>query len=256
MGVSQRRLHLICAHSWLPFVILTVGGFAGLAGFIPPPDPNADAIVIFDRFRENATGIRVGMALCILPAAFLLLWGAAIAAQVRRLEGEYPLLTWAFVAATGCITLEFAFPSAFWVAAAYRLDVPANVRALNDMSWLPWMIISTGMFQMLILAAVILADQRTEPIYPRWFGYYNLMSAIGVAPASLLYIFKTGPFAWNGIFGFYIPAATAFSWIVLGGVMTARAVRTQAAETHDSTRERLEDRVRALEARLATINTG
>ena len=251
MSDSQRRLHLMCAHSWLPFVVLTVGGFVGLAGFVPPPDPNADAMVIFERFRENATGIRVGMTLCILAAAFLLLWGAAIAAQVRRLEGEHPLLTWAFVAATGCITLEFAFPSAFWVAAAYRLDVPANVRALNDMSWLPWMIISTGMFQMLILA-----DQRTEPIYPRWFGYYNLWSAIGVAPASLLYIFKTGPFAWNGIFGFYIPAATAFSWIVLSGVMTARAVRCLGAAPSDGDQGRLENRVRALEARLASIQTG
>lgn len=252
MSDAQKRLHLLCAHGWLPFVLLTVGGFWGLAGFIPPPDPNADATVIFERFRDNATGIRVGMALCIFGAAFLLLWGAAIAAQIRRLEGDHPLLTWAFIAATGCITLEFAFPSAFWVAAAYRLDDPANVRAMNDMSWLPWMIISTGMFQMLMLAAVTLADHSVEPVYPRWFGYFNVWSAIGVAPASMLYIFKTGPFAWNGVFGFYIPAATAFSWIVLSGVMTARAVRRQPTETRDDSQARLEDRVRALEARLAS----
>jgi hypothetical protein len=247
--VTGKRLQLICAHSWVPFVLLTGTGFWGLAGFIPPPDPSADAQVIFDRFRENATGIRVGMAVCILAAAFLLLWGAAIAAQIHRLEGRAPLLTWAWVAATGCIVLEFAFPSAFWVAAAYRLDDAANVRALNDLSWLPWMIISTGMFQMLILAAVILADRRPQPVYPRWFGYYNLWSAMGVAPAGLLYIFKTGPFAWNGVFGFYIPALTAFSWICLSGAMTARAVRAHTDEP-----DALEARVRELEERLAALS--
>lgn len=250
MTAARRRLHLMCAHSWVPFVVLTGIGFWGLAGFIPPPDPSAEAVEIFDRFRENATGIRVGMAICIFAAAFLLPWGAAISAQIHRLEGRDPLLLWAFVAATGCIVLEFAFPSAFWVAAAYRLDVPQTVRALNDMAWLPWMIVCTGMFQMLILAAVTLADERADPVYPRWFGYYNLWSAFGVAPAGLLYVFQTGPFAWNGIFGFYIPAVTAFSWIVLSGVMTARAVQRQPGQPEHPD-DRIEERLRALELRLA-----
>lgn len=250
MTAARRRLHLVCAHSWIPFVALTAFGFWGLAGFIPPPDPGADAMTIFEQFRGNATGIRVGMAICIFAAAFLLPWGAAISAQVARLDGPDPLLVWAFVAATGCIVLEFAFPSAYWVAAAYRLDDPDNVRALNDMAWLPWMIVSTGMFQMLILAAATLADERPDPIYPRWFGYFNLWSALGVAPAGLLDIFKNGPFAWNGILGFYLPAATAFSWIALSGVMTARAIRRRADHLDQSVEASFEARLRALEEHL------
>lgn len=197
------------------------------------------------------------MAICIFAAAFLLPWAAAISAQVHRLEGRDPLLLWAFVAASGCIVLEFTFPSAFWVAAAYRLDVPETVRALNDLAWLPWMIVCTGMFQMLILAVATLADERADPVYPRWFGYYNLWSALGVAPAGLLYVFQTGPFAWNGIFGFYIPAATAFSWIVLSGVMTARAVRREPGQPEQPGHPdgRIEERLRTLELQLA-LNSG
>lgn len=39
-------------------------------------------------------------------------------------------------------------------------------------------------------------------VFRRWVGYLNIWAALLLAPAVLIYFFKTGPFAWNGILVF------------------------------------------------------
>ena len=48
-------------------------------------------------------------------------------------------------------------------------------------------------------------------------------------PAVLLPFFKTGPFAWHGIFQFWLAALVFFGWMAVMSVMLIKAVRAQPA---------------------------
>jgi hypothetical protein len=58
-------------------------------------------------------------------------------------------------------------------------------------------------------------DRSTRPLWPRWVGYLNLWIALSGAGGGLAVFFKHGPFAWNGLVGFYIPIAAFTVWIAV-----------------------------------------
>lgn len=248
----NRSWQLLCSYCGYAFVVVFCIGFVGFAGFVPPPDPAADAERIAAFFRADAVHIRIGMFITLFASALLLPWGGAVAVQVKRLEGRYTPLAYGWVAATGCIVIEFLYPAMFWSAAAFRPeDNPELIRKFNDLAWLPWLgIISTGVFQAIALGVLVLLDKRPDPIYPRWFGYFQLWAALGLCPAEMDIFFKTGPLAWNGVITFWLPVFSAVAWLVLTSAMTARAVKRQPAAAPDDL-ETLAERVAALEARLA-----
>jgi hypothetical protein len=61
----------------------------------------------------------------------------------------------------------------------------------------------------------ILNDKRPTPMFPRWTAWFSFWAAILFVPAGAVLIFKTGPFAWNGLIAFYIPVITFFAWLML-----------------------------------------
>ncbi|MFE3001692.1 hypothetical protein ACFXG4_42770 [Nocardia sp. NPDC059246] len=251
------RLQLACVYSLYVFIVVFMIGFVFLAGFVPPPSPAAGPDEIAEMFRANTLGIRLGMLLCMLSAALLLPWGGAVTVQMKRIEGRFSPLTYSWFAAQGCIVIEFIYPSMFWAVAAFRPDsAPELIRQFNDLAWLPWLgIISTGAFQAFALGILTLLDKRPEPIYPRWFGYFQLSAGFLLIPADLIIFFKHGPLAWNGILGFWIPASTAFIWLIVTTVFTAEAIKRQAADAEvESAEDDIARRLIILERRLAELS--
>ncbi|MCX2935024.1 hypothetical protein ORI20_32730, partial [Mycobacterium sp. CVI_P3] len=47
----------------------------------------------------------------------------------------------------------------------------------------------------------------------RWSGYLSLWTALLLGPAGLVPLFKDGPFAWNGIFGFWMVLIAFCIWV-------------------------------------------
>ncbi|MGB8390637.1 MAG: hypothetical protein WCE76_23335, partial [Mycobacterium sp.] len=78
----------------------------------------------------------------------------------------------------------------------------------------------------------ILSDVTPEPIFPRWSGYLSIFVALVQIPPVMLVFFKTGPFAWDGLISWWLPAIDFFGWIVVMMVLTATAARRQPAEPH------------------------
>jgi uncharacterized protein (DUF983 family) len=46
-------------------------------------------------------------------------------------------------------------------------------------------------------------------------------------PGVMCLLFKTGPFAWNGLFVFWIPLAVFGSWFVVMSLLLLRAIKNQ-----------------------------
>jgi hypothetical protein len=248
---TDRRVELWSCYGCYAFLVLFGIGWAGLAGFMPPPRPSADAEEIARQFREDTTGIRVGMVISMFSSALLRPWGGAICSQIRRIDARGGALVWAFIAAQACIVIEFIYPCAFWCVAAFRPEDAARVQSFNDLAWLPFLgIVATGMFQMVALAVLTLQDRRADPVYPRWFAYFQAWCAIGVAPAGGIYLFKTGPLAWNGILAFWLAVTVAFVWLLVTTLMTVRAIKRQPA---DEGADPAGARLAAVEAELALL---
>jgi hypothetical protein len=128
-AMSDKRLQLWCIYSVFVFAGLFLIGWVLLARFVPPPSPIDSPEEIAQFYRDNLVGIRVGMVLALFASALLLPWGGAICAQMLRIEGARAPLTWAWIAAQACVVIEFIYPCAFWLVAAFRPEDASRVRS-------------------------------------------------------------------------------------------------------------------------------
>lgn len=225
------RIQIKCA--WLGIIcpLLFFGGLM-TAGFFPPMRPMQSAQEVAAIYRQNTVGIRLGALIMMISAAFYLPFTAVIAAQVRKIErGRLPILTYAQVAAGVSVVNLFFLPALFWTVAAFRPDRSLDVtQALNDLAWLtmlmPFMLAAA---QNIALAVAIFSDRNEEPIFPRWLAYFNIWIALLLAPGGFITFFKTGPLAWHGLLGFWIPVLFYGPWFFVVGHQIIKMARRQAA---------------------------
>lgn len=193
-------------------------------GPIPPSLP-ADQVAAF--YRDNANAIRAGAIFGIAAAAALGGFTAAIAAQIKRIEG--PTSPCAYMQLSGGILsiIGFLVPPLLWVVAAYRPERSAEeIVLLNDMAWtLLVMPAWTGLLQLSAIAIAILLDRSAQPLFPRWLAFLCIWAELMFLPALLMGYFQHGPFAWNGILSFWLAAIAFTVWIVCMCVCMLKAAR-------------------------------
>ncbi|MUL65929.1 hypothetical protein BOO86_15745 [Mycobacterium sp. CBMA 234] len=250
--MTNNRVQLYCAYSVFGFIAAFLIGWVALAGFVPPPSPTASAGQVAQFYRGHLLGIRIGMVLALSASSLLLPWGGALCAQMLRVEGPRSPLVWTWVAAQGCVFIEFVYPCTFWLMAAFRPEDATRVQTFNDLGWLPFLgIVCSGIIQMIALAIVTFRDRTPQRVFPRWFGYFQLWCAISVALTFGVWIFKTGPLAWDGIIGFWIPVTGYFVWVVVTTVVTGRAIRNDTEQT--TSEPDIAQRLATIEAQLADL---
>lgn len=228
---TNQTSQLLCAHSGLLFAFLLSIGIFGVAGWLPPQDPSLSANEVAQVFRDKPVQIRIGMTLLALGSVFWWSFAAAIAMQMRRIEGQWSPLSYVQMAAASGGTIAVLIPSYFWLAVSYRPDSmsPETAQLINDFCWLSFIgMYPPGLLQNLAIGFCILFDKSGNKVYPRWLGYANIWIAVGFVPGALLVFFKSGPFAWNGVIGFWLVAVLFFAWIMLMWWMTVRAIKQQA----------------------------
>jgi hypothetical protein len=204
---SQHAFQRVCAISGLVCPLLSFGGLL-FAMFLPPLRPGASAIEIATHYQQHATGIRFGAALILLASMFYIAYSAGIYGQMRRIPGSGHTAAGAALAGGAVAAVTFMIPAILWAVTAFRPDrSPEITQTLNDMAWfivvMPW---APFMAQNFAFAFAILTDPQRGPLFPRWLGYLNIWATIVYTPAIVLQFFKHGPFAWNGLFVFWLPA--------------------------------------------------
>lgn len=170
--------------------------------------------------------------LILMVAALVFIPFAAVMTQfIARIEGNAGVLTYTFLlGAAGNMVLTF-YPAIWWLTAAFRPDrAPDLIYLMNDMAWLQFL---GGITMYLAMPATVmvasLADTSPNPVFPRWCAYANGWAALTIIPDQLLFFFHRGPFAWNGIFGVWIPAVVFAAFFIINFIPVRQAIRRERA---------------------------
>jgi hypothetical protein len=219
---------------WLSVVLLVVYGLAFfvLCGLFPPPPPTLDAAQVLLLYTHNNLEFRLGVVIMIITGAFYLPWSVVLSLQMARIEKGRPI--WAITQALASVngTWLLAFPPVLWGLAAFNVSRNPEITLFaHQFAWLvfvtpiSWFII----FQLLPVGIVSLSRHNTNPrtAFPRWFGWLTVWIAVLSVPTVFAQVFTSGPFAWNGLFGFYIPFFIYTLWVVCGMVVMLPAIRHQ-----------------------------
>lgn len=223
---ALRRLQLIGAWCGVLYVVILIIGWALFAGFMPPHSPSDDAATVAALFRDNPLGIRIGMVIVMYAALMAIPFSAVISQLLRPIEGSSGVLVYsALMGGAGTAILTF-YPAIFWLVGIFRLDrMPELMLLMDDLAWLQ-LVGGVSLYYALPLAIAYAAftDRNPNPVFPRWSGYYNLWVIATILPDQMIFFFHEGPFAWNGIFGFWLPVAGFGSWFFVTFVLVRKAI--------------------------------
>lgn len=219
-----------------PLFLVVLGiAFVAFIRFIPPPRPSSSAEQIAELFRHNHTSILIGCFIYVSLVVLLLTWASVLIVQCRRVEGAIPVLTCGQVLFAAACFLIAVLVGVIWAVAAFRPGEvsPDITRTLCDagfvlmlFTWAPFAAWFT------LIAITVFSDKSETPLYPRWVAYLNLWCGLLGAPGGLIVFFKSGPFAYDGLIGFYIPFGVFTLWIV---VMTVQMLKVQARDERNET---------------------
>lgn len=251
-AVMNSSIQRMCAWGGVAMTVLWVGGFWVFCGFVPPPSPSASAAQIAEIFNPHLNSIRFGLLLCMIGSALLAPFCSVITVQLKRIEGARATLSYAQLVLGACLILEFIIPVMFLEGALIRPRPAEMLQTLDDITWVMFVgTVSTAVVQLILIGVVMLSDRRPEPIFPRWLGYLNLWVGVLFFGGGLCVFFRTGPFAWTGVFAFWLPLSVFGVWVTAMTAYLLRAISQDRPETEDP-HQRLEQ----LAAELARLRDG
>lgn len=203
---------------------------AGAVPIVPGADLDPHGIAAF--YTQSTTRSLAGFALASLAFGLIFPLVALIAVHMVRMEGRTPLLTFVQLV-TGSATGVFLITSVILMAVcAFRPErSPELIQLLNDLAWLMLVTpLAPFCIQNVAIALAIFNDRNPIPVLPRWVAYGNLWVAFLFVPSILAFFFYSGPFAWQGVFVFWLAALAYFSWAIGMGLVLRHAVlRDEAA---------------------------
>jgi len=199
------------------FVVTFIVFWAWLGENLPPPHAGWPAQAFADRYVDHLTGIRVGFLVSLITICFYLPWTGYVTARMMRIEtGRYPVLSYLQLMG-GCLTVMVVSISMWcWVVAAQRPErSPEITQMLTDAGWLMNdTVYMCTTLQMVAMALCFLADKKHRvPVMPNWACYLTIFCGATFFPASLTAILRDGPFAYDGLIGFWIPYPAWLIWM-------------------------------------------
>lgn len=198
------------------FTVLTLVGFLWLAHFWAPAPADMTAEQMAEFFTvTHRDGILLGCSIFLFSCVFLAIYTGQLSILLAEVEGRAPV--WAIAQAMGGLSVAIIviLDCSFWISAAYRPGAsPDVIVAMNDAAWLgfllAWPVLS---LQMVAAAVVSLADESPRPMFPRWLSWASLAGAALLLTAGGPAFTHSGPFAYHGLLGFYVPMVIWGVWL-------------------------------------------
>ena len=200
-------------------------------GFFPPLSPTMPAERVAAFYRDHVGQIRGSMILFNLIGIGFIPFFMVIVVQMMRMGNPSRAFAYSYLAAAVSGGTMFALADLAWLNAAARPDRdPQLTMLLNDLAWFSFTTpVGFIITQNLVLALAIYTDARKEPVFPRWVGHFNIVSALLMVPGAFALLYKTGPFAWDGVLSFWLRIATYTLYIAVMFFVVQRAINRQVA---------------------------
>lgn len=221
---------------WWGLVFMYIFGAAiwGLCHMVPPPDATLSPVEIAAFYTRYSGDIKMGATIASWTSAFMVPISTVIAIQMARLEqGSVP--AWSILAFGGGILMSMflVFPPIMWGVAAFMPErAPEATALLNQLANLT--LVTTDQFYIFQMVAITYVSFTQKPTkhsaFPRWFGWYNLWTAILFEVGALAFMFKVGPFAWNGLIVFWFPFVGFGAWVTVVGIYMLKMLKKQQAD--------------------------
>lgn len=225
--LAKSKIQMFGAWCAIGYVVMVFFGWGLVAGFLlPPTPPSSTAAEIANLYASDFTRIRIGMVIVMFSALIFIPFVAVTAQYIARVEGGAGVLTYTFLlGGVGNMVLTF-YPAIWWLGVAFRIDrAPELFVLINDIAWLQ-LIGGVSMFLAMPLAQVICAfmDKSEDPVFPRWSGFAFFWIMVIILPDQLIFFFQRGPFAWNGIFGLWLPVTAFGAYFIINFFVVKKAI--------------------------------
>lgn len=224
---NRTPLIIVAGISMIMTTLLYVVGMFVIAEFLPPPSPGLGELEIAAFYRDNHASIITGLTMALVGTGFMLPLCVIGSVFLAESEEGFPFFA-VMQALCAVVTVLFtAFPNFIWLAAAFRIDrSPDLIALLHDMGWIMWATPSWGFaFQLICVGVCGLRDKRPQPFIPRWMSFLALWVAIGMVYTPLVPFYTTsGPFAWDGLFSFWVAFFSPIIWIILVSLLVIRNI--------------------------------
>jgi hypothetical protein len=222
----------------LIFSVVFAAALGMLLHLLPPPSALWSADQVAQFYTEHSLDIRLGAAVMAVVSGFFIPFTIPVVAQMRRHEADRTPVWSMLTLVSGAVTSVTIFlPPVFFGTAAFTPTRPAEVTAVIHEVGLLMMITAAQTFVFMWVAVVVICltpHTVAHSPFPRWFGYLTLWDALVLEVGVLAYLFKSGPFAWNGILAFWVAAGAFFSWMIVLAVLMVKAINRQLAEEQSS----------------------
>lgn len=224
----------LCAWAGPVYFVCEALAWAGVAGFLPPPQESWSTAQTYQYFVDNSMRVRLGMMLTLLFAPLYYIWSIVVSKVVARVEGpDGTLATIELLGGFATVVVTFGSVCA-WLAAAFdpALKSPEAVKATSDLAWMwfnPTLMVT--FFQFVAFGLALLRDKRAVPLLPRWMGWFSFAMAATLLGALFTPFFRRGPFAWDGLLTYYVGLGGYFLWIGVTCFYVLKAVRRIEEET-------------------------
>ena len=230
MSISERSQTIILWWAFW-FMVIFAAAWWALLGMVPTPPADWNPAQVAAFYTENGSKIKLGAAIASWTSAFMVPFSTVVAIQLARLEEGTPV--WSILAFAGGILMcmFLVFPPILWGVAAFNpARLPDATALMNDLANLT--LTTTDqfyIFQMIAITYVGLTSKKVvaNSAFPRWLGWLTLWAGITGTLGCMAQLFKTGPFAWDGIFPFYLPIAVFGAWMGAMAWMMFRALNRQ-----------------------------
>jgi hypothetical protein len=221
----------ICLASIPAFYTLFGIVFVILTRLMPPPAPTKSPAHVADWILGHRTSLQVGLVILFLSIGLSTMTTGLVVVQMRRMTGAGRWLAFGYLGALAVAVLPGClFCGLMYALAAFRPDRPVAIMSLLYDAGMISFVGSLGCFIGQYLTFVIAVFRDRNQIFPLWFGYWSIWAGVTEIVAAPAWIYRTGPFAWNGLLAFYQGTVIWVSWQIGLTVLLFRAIRRQERE--------------------------
>jgi hypothetical protein len=212
MNIDDQRICL-----WLVPIFGALLLIAALTFLVPPTSPLMSAQEVARFYREHVAQVRASSVVFNVCGIGFIPFYMVIVVQMQRMANPSRAFAYSYLSAAASGATMFALADLGWLIAAFRPErSPALTQLLNDMAWMAFITpVGFIMAQNLCLALSIYMDAGQKPIFPRWVGHFNVLTALLMAPGAFALMYLEGPLAWDGALAFWLRTGSFAVYIVV-----------------------------------------